>query len=57
MTSSIMYLFYFTDEIKPYKWENAMTIDKESWGYRKNANLCDYHTIKELIEILVKTVR
>jgi hypothetical protein len=28
------------------KWENAMTLDKESWGFRRNAKLSEYLTIK-----------
>uniref|UniRef100_A0A1E1XA71 Putative alpha-L-fucosidase n=1 Tax=Amblyomma aureolatum TaxID=187763 RepID=A0A1E1XA71_9ACAR len=39
-----------------HKWENAMTVDKKSWGYRRNARLSDYHTIEELLAELASTV-
>lgn len=39
-----------------HKWENVMSIDKESWGYRRNGKYEDYHTVKELIHMLVETV-
>ncbi|CAN7984502.1 unnamed protein product, partial [Ixodes hexagonus] len=42
--------------LQAHKWENAMTIDKLSWGYRRNANLADYYSIEELIEELTTTV-
>ena len=38
------------------KWENAMTLDLESWGFRKNFKLSDVITIEQLIEEIVTTV-
>ncbi|XP_075229429.1 alpha-L-fucosidase isoform X2 [Lycorma delicatula] len=38
------------------KWENALTIDSESWGFRRNANLEDFLTTKALITFLAETV-
>ena len=39
------------------KFENAMTIDKYSWGYRRNARLEDFLTMDELIHTFIITVR
>ncbi|KAL3267007.1 hypothetical protein HHI36_011155 [Cryptolaemus montrouzieri] len=50
-----------TDRFNPgvlqkHKWENAMTIDKESWGFRRNAPLSDYLTTHELLQTLAETI-
>ncbi|CAO1437166.1 unnamed protein product [Diamesa tonsa] len=42
--------------LQKHKWENAMTLDKDSWGHRADAKLEDYLTSRELIRELVTTV-
>lgn len=42
--------------LQAHKWENAMTIDRRSWGHRTSAKLADYVTGAELIAELVITV-
>jgi len=43
-------------KLQKTKWENAMTVDRRSWGFRRDANLKDYLSIEELITQLVTTV-
>lgn len=40
----------------PHKWENAMTLDHKSWGYRRLMNINDVLSVDELITTLVQTV-
>uniref|UniRef100_A0A0C9RDA0 alpha-L-fucosidase n=2 Tax=Fopius arisanus TaxID=64838 RepID=A0A0C9RDA0_9HYME len=47
---------YNPGHLLPHKWENAMTIDRQSWGFRRNARLEDFLTIEELVRELVSTV-
>ena len=42
--------------LQPRKWENAMTLDKTSWGFRRDAQLADYLTADELIVTLAETI-
>lgn len=42
--------------LQPHKWENCLPVDKGSWGYRRNADLSDYRTIGELLDILASTI-
>lgn len=54
--------FYnYADRFNPgkllkHKWENAFTVDKPSWGYRRNMQLHEILTIEELLYQVVSTV-
>ncbi|KAL1513458.1 hypothetical protein ABEB36_002866 [Hypothenemus hampei] len=47
---------YNPGELQKKKWENAMTIDKDSWGFRRNAKLSDYLTPLEILTVLARTI-
>ncbi|XP_005102742.1 alpha-L-fucosidase [Aplysia californica] len=42
--------------LQKHKWENAMTIDRKSWGFRRTARLSDYLTMEEILQTFVETV-
>ena len=43
--------------LQKHKWEDASTVDKSAWTYRRNVKLSDLHTVEELLATLVQTVR
>ncbi|RZF45525.1 hypothetical protein LSTR_LSTR005727 [Laodelphax striatellus] len=47
---------YNPGKIQSRKWENVLTIDKYSWGARREAKLADFLTIEEIIVIIAQTV-
>ena len=48
---------YFLGKLKNRKWESAFTIDKKSWGFRKNAVLSDFMSMEEILHQVITTVR
>ncbi|CAG2170874.1 unnamed protein product [Oppiella nova] len=42
--------------LQTHKWENAMTIDRNAWTFRREAVLEDFLSPKEIMETLVQTV-
>jgi len=47
---------YSPGKLQTRKWENALTIDKTSWGLNRNGTISDYMTVKELVDTLVEVV-
>ena len=43
--------------LQKFKWEDCMTVQKGSWGYKRNTDINGYHTAEELINQLVIAVR
>ena len=56
--NDIMYtVFLIIGVLQKHKWEDAMTVDKQSWGYRRNTTLSDFLTMDNLTSILASVVR
>ena len=47
---------YRPGKLQAKKWEDAMTLDKNSWGYSRRSTFKDYYTIRELILEMAQTV-
>ena len=47
---------YSPGHVVAHKWENAMTLDAHSWGYRRNAAAGDYLSVAALLAQLASTV-
>jgi len=39
-----------------HKWENCFTLDKGSWGFRRNANISQYISFQEVLYTFVSTI-
>ncbi|KAK3612042.1 hypothetical protein CHS0354_021724 [Potamilus streckersoni] len=48
---------YNPGTLQKRKWENALTLDKKAWGYRREAKLEDYLTMEDLTQLIAETVR
>ncbi|CAG0886970.1 unnamed protein product [Darwinula stevensoni] len=42
--------------LQKHKWESCTTIDRESWGYRREARFADFYSIEEILKMLVGVV-
>ncbi|VDI33822.1 alpha-L-fucosidase [Mytilus galloprovincialis] len=47
---------YNPKTLQKRKFENPMTIDKNHWGFRREANIEDFYTSKELISTFAETI-
>lgn len=48
--------FWVVAELQDRKWENAMSLDRVAFGYRRNAKFEDYLSFEELITTVIQTV-
>jgi len=47
---------YNPGKLVRHKWENCMTLDRYSWGYRRKMNINDVLSIEEVIYTLASTI-
>ena len=47
---------YQPGSLQSSKWENALTIDEASWGYRRNADYSSYLSTEYFVHQLIETV-
>lgn len=54
--NTIIRMLSKTGVLQKHKWENAMTLDRRSWGYRREATASDYLSFHELVTELAETI-
>ncbi|XP_049866959.1 alpha-L-fucosidase-like [Pectinophora gossypiella] len=47
---------YDPGTLQKHKWENAFTVDLNSWGYRRNMNIGELYNMEDLLKVLIRTV-
>ena len=52
-----MLCIWIIGKLEKYKWEDATSIQKTSWGYQRNTNIKGYFTTNELVDLMVSVVR
>ena len=57
MIFRIWSFFCLAEVLQKRKWEDATSIDKHSWGYRRNVDIEDFQSTYELVTLLVQAVR
>ena len=57
MTSNVYFKTFLLGTLQKHKWENAMTVDRLSWGFRRDMSMKDVLDMNELLFQLVSTVR
>ena len=57
VTHYYIHLHVSVGTLQKFKWEDALTVQKDSWGYERNTDLSGYHTTNELVDDLVSVVR
>jgi alpha-L-fucosidase len=48
---------YNPKTLQKHKWENAFTLDKISWGLRRDARADHYLSIHEVIQTVAESIR
>ena len=57
MYQCVMFAGLCEGVLQPHKWENCLTLDRSSWGYRRNMRVSDVLTMDELTTIFAQTIR
>ena len=53
----VMHQLLYAAVLQKHKYESGTTMDRGTWGYRRNTKFTDFLTIENLIWQLVSTVR